>query len=160
MKSDEMCLSMRSSLPSPPHLYAARPLENQCCFFHCACFYHPFACTFRQPMTTPWCLQMKNGTSGEYAPCHADLAPNQAALKAAYCARTAPGSKISPHSLTHSFIAEFFELTSTCLVSIWGKPVQEERIQALKTLLRDVIKQQIGDHLRYHIHQIIQQKVR
>lgn len=36
---------------------------------------------------------------------------------------------------------------------------QEERVQNLKVLLRDVIKAQIGDHLRYHIHLIIQERV-
>jgi len=37
---------------------------------------------------------------------------------------------------------------------------QEERVQNLKVLLRDVLKAQIGDHLRYHVHMIIQEKVK
>jgi len=37
---------------------------------------------------------------------------------------------------------------------------QEERVQNLKVLLRDVLKAQIGDHLRYHVHLIIQEKVK
>ncbi|KAF8320332.1 hypothetical protein DL93DRAFT_1833567 [Clavulina sp. PMI_390] len=37
---------------------------------------------------------------------------------------------------------------------------QEERVQNLKVLLRDVLKAQIGDHLRHHVHLIIQEKVK
>lgn len=37
---------------------------------------------------------------------------------------------------------------------------QEERVQNLKVLLRDVLKAQIGDHLRYHVHLIIQERVK
>jgi len=36
----------------------------------------------------------------------------------------------------------------------------EERVQDLKVLVRDVLKAQIGEHLRHHVHLIIQEKVK